>query len=986
MLVFGTSRETLPLRIECDPSSGLPLSSEQDGLLQLILAYLALPYSVTEYGCGKKASLIIDQLLALGVAPYALSRVLILERDMSPAALAEPDAEARENALLADNFLFHLADPDDDRLCRMLEDSQADFSVNHDGSLQTGPFTVRPAARRVQFETTRSHVSAQIAFWDEKRGRVIKRLLDPSLARDRLFPVDELRGLLRAPEALIFSAPLLGHFRLQQSQLTSAQAQALEGTDPLEAMGPAEEAAALRALTGAPEGSIGDPETWTYANNLRTEDDAAASDRDHFQRQRLLTGRGDELAGAAARLFEAREQQRGDSSEILAELTRIERASELRRQARADAEWSGARLQPLADLATQLAAYRSLECLARFLRDDGELLESLEDDSRLQALRGLGVRLRRRIERLAGISRRDDERIDARALTEGFMRATRDTIQQMNRAGLTVFIDRVGNVHGLLADPETAAALRRSDAAVADFCAESVWHGSHIDTVNDAGKFDGRLGVLAGIETVQLLTDLDRYFDLPWRSASGGVHTHVSAFIGEEMTFTGNGVSMPGSAAICARARVQDVHGMRNAAGECFGDLLRKMLSLLREEQRAGTIDLVNDLTGVDDQHPLSACSDPTLFYSRHSYERHIEQGPLLDRAAVPSVIVDTIMGIHQEDFFFRGARAEEAALAFDQRLRRLTDQEHLAGVRITVGMLQPEDGDEGELRESVQPAARWTLSGELNHAGATPTADRRDPGVAAGRLAAEFRRWCREAVEPGLAASLRPSVSNVRLTPGSDRNVIPGEAALTLALEMDASQCQEADRVRLGEDLLGSLKAFAVGRLARSVAEGGEGVSLVRVDPIDYTRLYRSCRASIDLRADRSATMTAFREAIDAILAELATQFEVTVETDLQQQLPPSSLEHSGQVLLMERSYGGSHNPRETELLSDIARGSVLQFAATRAALQLPSLEDINLFRFVEKRLPDSWLARMDRFTSGALHDTCNIAATARERLRDAA
>lgn len=984
MLVFGTSKETLPLRIERDPSSGLPLLSEQDGLLQLILAYLALPYSVTEYGCGKKASLIINQLLTIGVVPYALSRVLILERDMSPEALAETDAEAREHALLADNLLYELADPNDDRLRRMLEASRADFAINDDGSLRTGPFTLRPAARRVQFETTRSHVSPCIAFWDDDQGKVVQRLLDPSLVRERLFPVSELRQRLHAPQALIFAAPLLGHFRLQHAHLTPEQRQALDIQEPLHSMNFEEEAALVRQLTAAREGSLGDPATWTYANNLRSEDDAVETDRAHFQRQALLTGRGDDFADAARRLFESREQHRDDSAEILAQLSQIERDCEVRRHVAEDAQWSGEQLQPLADLATHLTAYRSLGCLAHYLRNGLEVLDALEDDARLQELRGLGVRLRRRIERLAGISRREDESIDARALTEGFMCATRDTIQQMNRAGLTVFIDRVGNVHGLLAGSATAKRLRQSDSAVADFCSESVWHGSHIDTVNDAGKFDGRLGVLAGIETAQVLSDLANYFDLPCHQDQAGVHTHVSAFIGEEMTFTGNGVSMPGSAAICARARVQDVHGMVNEDGECFGDLLRDMLCLLREEQKSGSIELVNDLAGSSDSELLAACSDPTLFYSRHSYERHIEQGPLLDRASVPSVMVGTIMGIHQEDFSFQGIRAEEAALDFDRRLRGLTEHARFSEVRITVGMLGPEG--EGEVREAVQPAARWTLGGELNHAGATPTADRCDPGVAAGRLAGEFRRWCREDADRRLAVIMRPSVSNVRLSPGSNRNVIPGSAALTLALELDETQCEETDLVRLGEDLLGSLKAFTVGTLARTVVEGGEGVSLERVDPISYTTLYQTSRASIDLRADRSETMVAFREAIDDILEKITDEFDVSCEPDLQQQLPPSSLQQSGQVLLMERSYGGSHNPRETELLSDIVRGSVLQFAATRAALQQPSLRDINLFEFVESRLPHSWLGRMDRFTSGALHDTCNIAATAREQLRDAA
>ena len=67
MLAYGSEKETLPNEIERDRTTGFPLLSEADGILQLILAYLELPYSVTEHGCGKKASLILDYLLKLRI-------------------------------------------------------------------------------------------------------------------------------------------------------------------------------------------------------------------------------------------------------------------------------------------------------------------------------------------------------------------------------------------------------------------------------------------------------------------------------------------------------------------------------------------------------------------------------------------------------------------------------------------------------------------------------------------------------------------------------------------------------------------------------------------------------------------------------------------------------------------------------------------------------------------------------------------------------
>ncbi len=72
MLVFGHQPETLPVSVQQDATTGLPLLSERDAIIQVVLAYLALPYSVVAYGCGKKTSLIIDQLIGMGIPPFAI--------------------------------------------------------------------------------------------------------------------------------------------------------------------------------------------------------------------------------------------------------------------------------------------------------------------------------------------------------------------------------------------------------------------------------------------------------------------------------------------------------------------------------------------------------------------------------------------------------------------------------------------------------------------------------------------------------------------------------------------------------------------------------------------------------------------------------------------------------------------------------------------------------------------------------------------------
>jgi len=1027
MLLFGSKPATLPLSIQQDPATGLPLLSQQDAVLQFVLAYLALPYSVTEYGCGKKASLIIDHLLELGIPAFAVSRLLVLERDMSPRALATTDPRRRSQSLVADNLLHQVADPADGALRHMLDTLLDDVDLDATGSIGVGPYRLHDAAQ-VQFESTRSHVSVVLWFWDDDNHRATRRVIDPSLCRDSLIPPEDLRDFLHAPEALVFAAHLLAHFRLLPELLTASQRSVIHSclnNRELQELTLAEEHELVRLLTGAEKGSIGDPHTWTYANNLEAGSDSEDEDCNHHGRQALNSGRGDGTGTLVRRLLEARSRQGRDIPALLAQLRALEESAGVKRLARADARWSMDKLEPLADAATLFVYFQSLQTLAGLLRAGQDPLavlereghnqaeESVHDDAyppidrTLQNLRGIGVRLRRRIDWLASCSRTEDGRLDARALTPGFVRATENTIRQMNQAGLVTFIDRVGNIHGLLVDRINREALWDGRCSPAEFCRRSLVHCSHIDTVNDAGKFDGRLGVLSGIETAHVLTDLERYFDLPAHPVEARLYTHVSAYIGEEMTFTGQGISMPGSGAVASRARPEQVHKMQNADGERFDRQLVNMLERLADAQRRSRIKLVNDLASARAEDLLAACSDPADFYSPHSYERHIEQGPVLDRAGVPVVMVGTIMGIHQEDFVISGRQAEAAALEFNRRLRLLTSEEPFNDVRITVGMIAGDRAcEECETVATVAAVQRWTLDGELNHAGATPTADRRDPGVAAARLATRFRQWLQQAQARHSAGDqdqekalqqdrqqewqpnhttvhpdLEPLVSDVVLTPGTNRNVIPAAASLTLALRTPSQAARDSLTHRVQEDLRKTLEGFVVGTLTRQVTGGGEGLRRSRVDTVGFaSRFNRTC-LSIDLRADSREVMTAFRERIDAICRELTARFGVTMEPALQQQLAPSHLARSGQALLMERSYGGSHNPRETELLSDILRGSMLQLGITRKLMHTGDPARLNLFDYVEKSLPPQWLARMPRFTSGALHDTCNIAATAWER-----
>ncbi|MEQ9639585.1 MAG: Zn-dependent hydrolase [Alphaproteobacteria bacterium] len=80
---------------------------------------------------------------------------------------------------------------------------------------------------------------------------------------------------------------------------------------------------------------------------------------------------------------------------------------------------------------------------------------------------------------------------DGRDLVVGWMRD----------AGLQITVDKIGNIVGRRAG-------RRDDLA-------PVMTGSHIDTVRAGGKYDGNLGVLAGLEVVETLNDAGLETDRP---------------------------------------------------------------------------------------------------------------------------------------------------------------------------------------------------------------------------------------------------------------------------------------------------------------------------------------------------------------------------------------------------------------------------------------------------------------------------------------
>jgi hydantoinase/carbamoylase family amidase len=244
-----------------------------------------------------------------------------------------------------------------------------------------------------------------------------------------------------------------------------------------------------------------------------------------------------------------------------------------------------------------------------------------QDASSIAAAGGssaLGARILTLADRLARFSE------SANGLTCTFMSpahraAAAELCKWMTAAGMTAHIDVVGNVVG------------RYPSARAD--AGTLIVGSHYDTVRNAGKYDGRLGILTGIVAVE---------ELRRRNVALPFHLDVVGFSEEE----GVRFSAPylGSAAIAGRFD-PDILKRRDATGQSLADVLL---------DRGGTAKAIATL----------ACRDKLVGY----VEVHIEQGPVLLHENLPIGVVSAIAGFARRRVTVRGVAGHAGAVPMSLR------------------------------------------------------------------------------------------------------------------------------------------------------------------------------------------------------------------------------------------------------------------------------------------------------------------------------
>ena len=205
------------------------------------------------------------------------------------------------------------------------------------------------------------------------------------------------------------------------------------------------------------------------------------------------------------------------------------------------------------------------------------------------------TRLLSEIEALALISEAAPPVVTRIVFTPADMRARAWLLDHCRAAALAVRQDAVGN---------TFARWQGSDPA-----APAVGTGSHLDAIPNAGKYDGVVGVLGGLEAIRAL---QRAGFRPKNSIE------LLLFTSEEPTRFGIG---------CL--------GSRLLSGTLSGDVAGKLI-----DSNAESLDDVRRKAGLSGQ--LEEVQLPSGYYKAF-LELHIEQGPVLERERVPLGIVTRI-------------------------------------------------------------------------------------------------------------------------------------------------------------------------------------------------------------------------------------------------------------------------------------------------------------------------------------------------------
>jgi allantoate deiminase len=341
----------------------------------------------------------------------------------------------------------------------------------------------------------------------------------------------------------------------------------------------------------------------------------------------------------------------------------------------------------------------------------------------------------------------EDRRLMRRFATPA-LRAAGDAVEGwMREAGMSTRRDAIGNVIGRLEGDGPGTLLL----------------GSHLDSVRDAGRYDGPLGVLVAIAVAERLRGTAPYA------------LEVYAFADEEGVRYGT--AYLGSGVVAGRFDPATLD-RRDADGIAMGDAIRDF--------------------GGNPEQLTAARRDPSDLLGY--LEVHIEQGPVLEAREVPLGVVTAIIGQTRATVTFTGVAGHAGTVPMDLRHDAVTGAaEWILAVE---GLARAQDDLVATVGEvSVEPGAsnvvpgRAVLSLDVRHADDGARAAARDAlrehahAIAAARgLSLEWevvQETAAVACDPALTELLAAAIGDdvVRLASGAGHDAAVMAAIAPVAM-----------------------------------------------------------------------------------------------------------------------------------------------------------------------------------------------------------
>ncbi len=204
--------------------------------------------------------------------------------------------------------------------------------------------------------------------------------------------------------------------------------------------------------------------------------------------------------------------------------------------------------------------------------------------------------------------------------TPAYIQGCNKLLEWFKEAGLETWMDHIGNVRGRFNGKEAGL--------------KTLVIGSHIDTVVNAGMFDGPLGIMMGLDIIETLQQTN--LPLPF-------NIELIAFCDEE------GV------------RFHTTYlGSKVVAGKFDESVLEKT-----DAQGISLRDAIKTVGGNADLLKKDAIAEKDwLGY----FEIHIEQGPILYESGIPLAIVSGIAGQYRASILYTGVAGHAGTVPMNMR------------------------------------------------------------------------------------------------------------------------------------------------------------------------------------------------------------------------------------------------------------------------------------------------------------------------------